>query len=184
MDSYQILKTIHKIGHPVTGTVIGYNQALRQVVLETSSDYKVVLPFDYIFDEDKKFEEGLIPKIGDEIMTVVRNHVEDTLYVSSRPKDLDPVQIQEFKDFYEFTKKNIEGGEINGIVKKVMPFGLFIDIDSQFFGLIDIGHSSFNKGEKLPCNYSEWPKEGDEIKCIIGYFRFHDRQIGLGWIPS
>ena len=61
MDSYQILKTIHKVGHPINGTVIGYEQPINnngmlvgaKVLLETSSDYKVVLPFENIFDKIK-----------------------------------------------------------------------------------------------------------------------------------
>ena len=65
-----------------------------------------------------------------------------------------------------------------------MPFGLFIDIGSPFIGLIDIGHSNFNRGKKLSHNNSGWPKEGDSIKCVIAYYRFNDRQIGLGWTPD
>ena len=30
-----------------------------------------------------------------------------------------------------------------------MPFGLFVDIGAKFIGLIDIGHSSFNKGKNF-----------------------------------
>ena len=192
MDSYQILKSIHKVGHPLTGKVIGYKQPIDhhgmliggEVFLNTSSEYKVVLPYDYLFEERKNFDKTLLPEIGCRIKAVVKNHVDDILYVSSKPSDLEQTEIQKFKEYYKFIEQNKEGRIVKGIVKKIMSFGLFVDIASPFIGLIDIGHSSFNRGKRLSHNNLEWPKEGDRISCIIAYYRFHDRQIGLGWNPN
>lgn len=192
MNSYQVLKSIHKVGHPLTGTVIGYEQPIShhgmliggRVILETSSKYKVVLPYDYLFDEKKEFDKMLLPEIGIQIETVIKNHVDDTLFVSSKPSDLEQTEIQEFRKFYEFIENNKEGKGVKGIVKKVMSFGLFVDIGSPFIGLIDIGHSSFNQGKKLSYDNSEWPIENEAIECVIAYYRFYNRQIGLGWTPK
>jgi hypothetical protein len=192
MDSYQILKSIHKVGHPLKGKVIGYNEPTEhdgipfggQVILKTNSKYQTLLPFECLFDEEKDFNKQLLPQIGSEIETVVRNHVEDTLYVSARPKDLHPTTIKEYQQYYPFIEENQEGKIVEGIVTKSTPFGLFVDIGSQFMGLIDVGHSNFNRGEKLLDEQTNWPEEGDSIKCIIAYFRFDARQVGLGWNPD
>jgi ribosomal protein S1 len=192
MDSYQILKSIHKVGHTIVGIVNGYNEPIKrngiliggQVILKTKSEYQVLLPYDYLFDEKKEFNEELLPKIGSRIETVIKNHVDNSLYVSARPKDLEQSTIQEYKKFYDYIENNKEGQIVVGIVKKVMPFGLFVDLGSEFTGLIDIGHSDFNNGKKLPYDNSKWPKEGDTVRCVIAYYRFHNKQIGLGWIPE
>lgn len=192
MDSYQILKSIHKIGHPLVGKVIGYEEPINhqgmliggKVILDSDSKYKVRLPYECLFDEQKDFDITLLPKPGAQIKTVIKNHVDDTLYVSAKPTDLNQQRIQEYKEFYKFIEENKEGQKVKGIVKKVMPFGLFVDFQSPFLGLIDIGHSSFNGGKKLPYDNSQWPKEGDAIQCIITYYRFDNKQIGLGWVPE
>ncbi|OJJ15377.1 hypothetical protein BKI52_38840 [marine bacterium AO1-C] len=192
MDSYHILKSIHKVGHPMTGTVIGYEPSVNdlgigiggKVLLETNADYEVVIPYHYLFDKENNFDEVHLPEIGAKIKTVIKNHVDNTLYVSSRPSDLEQTEIDKFKSFYRFAEENEEGKRVTGVVKKAMPFGLFVDIGSSFIGLIDIGHTSFSRGEKLPYKNSDWPKENELVNCVIGYYRFHERQIGLGWIPG
>ena len=120
MDSYQVLKSIHKVGHPIEGNVIGYNEPIEhngiliggQVILKTISEYQVLLPYDYLFDEKKNFSEEFLPKIGSEIETVIKNHVDNTLYVSSRPKDLEQSRIREYQEFYDFIEKNKEGQNV------------------------------------------------------------------------
>lgn len=191
MESYQILKSIHKVGHSLTGKVIGYKEPIEyngtciggEVILESNSEFNIILPFDSLFDDMKDFDKSLLPEIGYPIKVVIKNYVDGILYVSSRPSDLDEKEIQNYTHFYDFIEKNIEGKNIDGIVKKVMPFGIFVDIGSEFIGLIDIGHSSFNLGKKLPDDLSKWPKKGDKINCVIAYYRFNNKQIGLGWAP-
>jgi len=192
MESYQILKSIHKVGHSLTRKVIGYKEPIDhngtciggQVILESNSEFNVILPFDYLFDDKMVFDKSLLPEIGHPIKVVIKNYVDDILYVSSRPSDLDEKEIQNYKQFYDFIEKNNEGKSVEGIVKKVMSFGIFVDIGSEFIGLIDIGHSSFNMGKKLPNDLSKWPKKGGKIKCVIAYYRFYNKQIGLGWTPA
>ena len=126
----------------------------------------------------------LIPKIGDSVETVVFNFVDDTLYLSAKPHDLRPETIADWANYYAYIESLNLGDQTTGFVKQAMPFGLFVDLGSPYVGLIDIGHSPFSGGQRLPYDYEEWPKVGDQIRCNIGYFRFHNRQIGLGWIPN
>ena len=169
MDSDQVKKTVYKIGHPLTGTVVGYEQPLNyngllygaKVLLKTSSDYKIVLPFEYLFDEIKDFDASLFPELGRQMELVVMNHINDTLYVSSKPSSLEPEEIQKHKDFYEFMENNKEGSLISGIVTKATHFGLFVDLEAPGIGLVNIVNSKLHGGTKLPFNNSEWPKEGE-----------------------
>lgn len=126
----------------------------------------------------------MIPSIGSKIETVVSNFVDGTLYLSAKPHDLKSSTVQEWRDFYTHISALAVGHEITGIVEKKTSFGLFVNIGSPYVGLIDIGHLSFNRGHELPLDYDAWPKAGDNICCIIAYFRFHGRQIGLGWLPN
>lgn len=190
MDSYQVLKSIHKVGHILVGKVTEHEDLTDEngtliggeITLETTSKYKVVLPYHSIFDTNEDFDKTRLPKPGSQVKTVIKNHVDNILYVSLKPGDLE--QITEYRNFYDFVEKNDEGQIVEGTVKKVVSFGLFVDIGSPFIGLIDIGHSSFNSGKRLSSDSSKWPKEGDSIKCIIAYYRFANKQIGLGWNPD
>lgn len=189
MDSYEILKKVHKVGHPISGIVKGFEKYENLagiescgIELETDSIYQSILPFDNLFDESKPFREELLPPIGSEIKGVVKNHVDNCLYLSAKPSDLDEKQIQGYREFYKYVESIPEGTQKTGTVKLVKPFGIFVDLSLPFIGLIDIGHISFNGGKKLPYDPSLWPKEGESIECVISYFRFDDKQFGLGWI--
>ncbi|UZR99991.1 S1 RNA-binding domain-containing protein [Chondrinema litorale] len=192
MDAYQILKEIHRVGHPLTGTVIGYETPKLingkliggKILLDANLELKVVIPFYDFFDDYNEYDKNLLPKIGAHITTVIKNYVDGMLYVSAKKSDVSEEEICSFKAFYEFVDERKIGEKVTGIVKGVTSFGLFVEIENKHVGLIDIGHYSFNYGERLPVDRLAWPKEGDSINCLIAYFRFHNRQIGLGWLPK
>lgn len=168
----------------MTGKVTGYSASLSRVFLKSNSVYKVVLPIEYLFEDGDKFEKKILPLLGREIEVAVRNHVNDTLYVSARASDLAQEKIQGYRDFYKFIEEKKQGDVIRGTVLEVMPFGVFVDMGSPYFGLIDIGHNSFNRGEQLPLDFTKWPQIGEPINCVISYYRFSNKQIGLGWLPD
>lgn len=86
--------------------------------------------------------------------------------------------------YYDYLDTLTIGAGIQGVVVQARQFGLFINLGGPFLGLIDIGHRSFNGGVPLPADTTNWPKAGDEISCVISYFRLHGQQIGLGWSPT
>ena len=191
MNAYEVLRDIHPIGSPLVGTVTGRTEIEMthgspggHVTLDTSSEFRAILPYDHLTDDHSRFEPELIPNLGSQIATVVFNYVDGTLYLSAKPSDLKSSTIEEWRGFYAYVHTLSIGREISGVVQKAMPFGLFVDICSPYIGLIDIGHSSFNGGHPLPIDHMRWPHVGQSIRCIIGYIRFHNRQIGLGWIPD
>ncbi|MEO0468918.1 MAG: hypothetical protein AAF206_04795 [Bacteroidota bacterium] len=191
MDSYEILKNIHKVGHPVSGVVTGYKMYSSKsdfprchIEVQTNSVYRSVLPFGNLFDEHQAYDKDLLPPIGSTLEMVVSNHSEGTLYLSARPKDLAKTEVQAYKDFYQLIEALETGSTMTGRIEQVRPFGIFVDLGLPFVGLIDVGNSEFNRGVRLPYDHLVWPKEGEHIQCILAYFRFWNRQLGLGWIPE
>lgn len=191
MNAYEVLRDVHQIGSPLVGTVTGhtdidmaYGLPSGHVTLATSSEYRAILPFQHLAEDTSQFNPDLIPPIGSEIAAVVFNFVDGTLYLSAKPDDLKPSTIEQWRAFYAYVHTLRIGCEIIGIVKKVVPFGLFVDIGSPYTGLIDIGHTSFSRGQALPFDHTAWPTVGERIRCTVGYIRFHNRQIGLGWLPD
>lgn len=191
MNAYEVLRDIHQIGSPLVGTVTGRTEIEMShghpgghATLATPSRFRAILPYEHLADEHSGFNSDLIPNLGSQIETVVFNFVDETLYLSAKPNDLKSSTIQEWRDFYTYIGTLSIGQEISGVVERTMPFGLFVNIGSPYIGLVDIGHSSINGGHVLPFDNAKWPKIGDSIRCSIGYIRFHNRQIGLGWLPE
>ncbi|WP_125916713.1 hypothetical protein [Hymenobacter coccineus] len=193
MDSYEVIRTIHKIGHPISGTVLEYRKFETaggfidcHIEIKANSKLKCILSYaDLIEDHNyKMFKESLIPERGTRLDMVVKNCVDNTLYLSAKPSDTNAAQVEKFRDFYKFIDGLEVGAVVKGKVEKVVPFGVFINFSTPYIGLIDIGHIEFNGGKQLPGDFSKWPKEGEIIKCVVSYYRLHSRQIGLGWIPE
>lgn len=191
MDAYETLRHVHHMGSPISGTVVAHSELTMShnvpggyLTLETEFLYPALLIYDYLVDEVASFTPDLIPPIGMRIKAVVRNFVDDKLIVSAKPSDLQESTIRKWQQYYEYIDSLTVGSIIMGVVKGVKPFGLFVDIGGPYTALIDIGHTSFNGGTRLPRDNSQWPKRGMEIRCKVAYFRFHNQQIGLGWMPD
>lgn len=192
MDSWHIIRHVHHIGSPISGIVKAHDELTSgsygvpngNLVVETEFPYRGILPYEHLVDEMPHFSADLIPNVGDTIKAVVFNFNDDTLYLSAKPSDLKVTTIEKWQEYYDYIDTLTVGSTITGIVEKVEPYGIFVNIGSPFIGLIDIGHFQFNGGVRLPRNQTGWPKEGDKIQCNVGYFRLHNQQIGLGWLPE
>ncbi len=190
MNEYEVLRTIYKVGHPISGIVSGYKWHELvdgfhscQIEIETDLAFKAILPYQNLLDDYDYpvFRQELIPTLGTRLDMVVANYVNGTLYLSAKPSDVSAERIAQFKSFYRYIEGLKVGNVITGRVKKAMPCGIFVDLQSPYPGLIDIGHTDFNLGKKLPYDNSKWPQEDELITCIITYFRLHNMQVGLGW---
>lgn len=189
-NSYEILLKCHKVGHPIDCRVIGYDFFDHEefptcdVLVDAKSKFICKIPFNNLFDGLVEFNKKRLPLIGEVLKSVVSNHVDDTLYLSTRPKDISWEEIEKYKDYYRLVDKLEIGEEVTGKVVRVMSFGIFVQLGFEYLGLVDVGHIRFNSGQPLPLDSTKWPNEGDEITCIQSYFRLHSRQIGLGWKPN
>lgn len=184
MEQSEILRYIHKVGSPIKATVIGFDEN-NLILLETGTGYKSVLSPAYLEDLlfiPTSFIPAWLPEIGQEIDTVVYNFVDDRLSLSARPSDLSQTMIQGWQAYYDFLDTLEIGQRVEGVVVSRQPFGILVNLGSAYLGVIDVGHSRFNGGDILPDDMSVWPAQGEEIVCRVSYFRFHEKQVGLGWI--
>jgi ribosomal protein S1 len=177
MNSWEVVRFIHRIGSPIKAMVSGFDEYGR-VLLETGTDYKSILTADSV--EDARSQQLL--EIGEELDTVVFNCVDEILYLSSRAIDVSDQSVEEWQAYYEFIDTLELGVEARGVVASSKAFGIFVDIGAPYIGLIDVGHDRFNEGDRLPDDMSIWPSAGESIDCRVSYFRLHNRQIGLGRI--
>jgi ribosomal protein S1 len=177
MDSWEVLRFIHKIGSPIKAMVSGFDE-YGQILLETGTDYKSIL----IADSVKEARSQQVLKIGEVLDTVVWNCNDGILCLSSRSIDISNQSVEEWQAYYEFIDTLELGTKVRGVVTSSKAFGIFVDIGAPYIGLIDVGHDRFNEGDRLPDDMSIWPSKGESIDCRISYFRLHNRQIGLGWI--
>ena len=191
MNSYEVLLNIHRIGSRISGVVIACDEpdnslgtVSGRVTLQTETAYRALLPYSHMVDQLSSFSPKIIPVVGSRVDAVVFNFVDGTLYLSTKPEDLSDTTIRKWQQYYDYIGSLTIDSTITGTVKHKVPFGLFVNIGSPFIGLIDIGHVRFNGGGQLPYDSADWPNEGDEIQCNVGYFRFHNQQIGLGWLPA
>jgi hypothetical protein len=170
MNQWEVIRYVHKIGSPMKGTVIGFDE--YTVLLETGTGYKSCLCFDSI--EEESLTPTCLPNIGQEINVVVRNFVDGVLYLSAKPSQTSSESIQEWQAYYDLIETLEISSEVTGLVTSVKAFGIFVDIGAPYIGLIDVGHDRFNDGDRLPDDMSIWPAEGEKITCRISYFRLHN----------
>ena len=77
----------------------------------------------------------------------------------------------------EFADKHQEGGIVEGAIKSVTDFGIFIGLEGNIDGLIHLNDISWAEpGEKAIRNY----KKGDEIKAIVLSADPERERISLG----
>jgi hypothetical protein len=161
-----------------------YNIPGGLIHLKTASEYPAVLSYYSMNDDPTEFDASKLPAIGDELNTVVFNFVDGKLHLTAQPGELADTRIEQWRRYYEFIDTISIGDEVTGIVKRMEPFGLFVDIGSEFIGLIDVGHARMVSTSCLPYEQSDWPLVGTRIQCKIEYLRLHNQQIGLGWLPE
>ncbi len=188
MNAYEVLRDVHHLGSRISGTVltreepvIKHGVPFGNLAIKTDSAYPALLGYSALVDHPSMFSPMIIPEVGARIDAVVVNFVDGTLYLSARPSDLKESSVLRYQQYYDYIGTLTVGYVVPGVVKQSVAFGLFVDIGGPFIGLIDIGHTSFNGGDPLPRDRSKWPAVGDEIYCVISYFRFSNQQIGLGW---
>jgi hypothetical protein len=81
MNSYDILKNIHKVEHPMAAVVLSHEKIERNghyfctVEAKANTKFKSIVS---LFGKADEFREELIPKRESSIKTVIKNHVDDT----------------------------------------------------------------------------------------------------------
>ena len=190
IDAWSVVRHTHRLGSCMLGVVssldainVTSDNPGGFIHLQTKSEFPALLPYHSLQDEASMFGESVVPLIGDEIETVVSNFVDGRLYLSAKPQELKISRKQQWLRYYEYIDSVNFGDKVSGIVRQVEPFGLFVDIESEFIGVIDVVHSRLAGGQ-FPQDRSCWPPVGSRIECRFEHPRLHNQQIGLGWSPK
>ena len=182
-EYYNALRFIHPVGLPIRGIVIAHDKYMQRLVLKTSSEYSAVLPYDFLLDNYVSYPD-VLPEIGATIDAIVANYKNGTFYLSAKPADLKEERIEEYREFHRQLDNIGVWGIITATVQAIVHFGIFVDAGLLYPGLIDIGHTRWISGHRLPKDRILWPKPGETVRCIVGGVRFHERQLDLGWLPD
>lgn len=179
-----------RIGLPVSGIVTKITKKRHNEYYSYELKVKIdreitgTLKYTSLVDDSTTFEQQL-PTIGNRVETVVCNHIDQDLYLTTAPSSLSPETIQKYRDFYIYKDQTSLGTIINGTVSSIQPFGVFVNIkEVPFSALIEIVLSKYYPGKPLPYHQSDWPQKGERIRCRVNYFREHNTEIGLGWLPE
>ena len=166
-DQFSVIRYEHKLGSPISGIVSSLDQI--EVIdgsdypsgcihLKTKSLYPTILPYNlsgYGLEDLKNVDSSKFPSIGEKINAVVFNFVDGRLYLTSKPSELLDSRIKKWQQYYNYID-TIEIGEIVlGSVKRKEVFGLFIDIGSEFEGIIDIASSRIENTTQLPLDQNQ-----------------------------
>ena len=74
--------------------------------------------------------------------------------------------------------KYSEGDVVIGKVFAHYEYGAYVNFGEPFYGIITVAHM-YNK----PVNSSEdFPRIGEEVKCVIGAFRLSFRAMNLSYV--
>ena len=82
-----------------------------------------------------------------------------------------------------FAEKNPEGGEVEGEIKNITEFGLFIGLQGDIDGMVHLSDISWNeRGEDAIQNF----KKGDMVKAVVSEVDVEKERISLSilWVET
>jgi len=110
-------------------------------------------------------------KEGDEIEAKVIDVDQMNLKITLSLKQLMPHPWEKVKEKYPI------GSKVNGIVKKIVDYGLFVELEPGVEGLV---HISEMKWGKPPAHPSELVNEGDKVELVVLNVEVEKQRISLG----
>jgi small subunit ribosomal protein S1 len=109
--------------------------------------------------------------IGDEVDAVVLKIDKEGQKISLGLRQLEP------DPWFTIDQKYPVGTKVDGKVRNVTNFGIFVEIEEGIDGLIHISDISWTKRIKHP---SEVVKKGDKVMCVVTNIDKDNRRISLG----
>ena len=120
---------------------------------------------------NKNIHPSKVVKLGDSLEVMILEVDEEKRRISLGMKQLteNPWQV--------FTHKHKEGDKINGTIKSITDFGIFIGLDGGIDGLVHLSDLSWeDTGEEAVRNY----KKGDTIEAVVLSVDAERERISLG----
>lgn len=159
----------YQIGMKVQGTVTGVTDFGAFVEVEPGVEGLIKLS-DMFWG--KKFgKPSSILKVGDKIEVIVLDRNAKEKRMSLGLKQLLPNPLE------ELALKYPKGTKIRGKIKGITDFGLFVEIENGYEGLVHILDVSWSK---LTKNLNEIYKVGDEIDVVVLKIEPEKEKISLG----
>jgi len=112
-----------------------------------------------------------IMKAGDTVETVVLKVDKDNKKISLGYKQILPNPWEELKERYP------EGAVVEGVVKNVADFGVFVDVGEEIDGLVHVSDLSWNARIKNP---GELFKKGDKVRAKVLKVDSEAQKFSLG----
>ena len=109
--------------------------------------------------------------IGEEIECVVLAIQKDDHKISLGLKQIDP------NPWIEYETKYIKDSRHIGVIRDLVPFGVFVELEDNVDGLIHISDLSWTRNVRHP---GELVKKGDKIDVVVLNFDKDERRISLG----
>lgn len=135
--------------------------------VEIKEDVEGLVHFkDYSWDEQPNKQ---MLKKGDDVRYKILEIDRNERRVSCGIKQLEPSPYEELQKRYK------KGAVLDGKITRIAPFGLFVQIEDGFEGLVHISRAPLRKDEKLEDRYNA----GDAVKCILQNIDVDNRKISL-----
>lgn len=112
-----------------------------------------------------------VMKVGDTVEVVILRLEKEHKKISLGFKQLLPNPWEQLRETHP------EGSEVEGVVKNVTDFGVFVDIGGEIDGLVHISDLTWNQRVKHP---GEILKKGDKIRAKVLKVDPHAQKFSLG----
>ncbi len=112
-----------------------------------------------------------VVKVGDELEAQVIGVDQMNLKITLSYKQLQPHPWEKVKEKYPI------GAKVTGIVKKIVDYGFFVELEPGVEGLV---HISEMKWGSPPAHPSELVKEGDKVDLVVLNVEVEKQRISLG----
>ena len=110
--------------------------------------------------------------IGDDVEAVVLSMYVDERKISLGMKQIEPDPWESLEEKYAV------GSRHKGLVRELVPFGAFVELEDGIEGLVHISDLSWTKKVRHP---AEVVKKGEEVEVVIIGFDRNERRIALGF---
>ncbi|GAB4368353.1 MAG: 30S ribosomal protein S1 [Deltaproteobacteria bacterium] len=112
-----------------------------------------------------------VMKVGDTVEVVILRLEKEHKKISLGFKQLLPNPWEQLRETHP------EGSEVEGVVKNITDFGVFVDIGEEIDGLVHISDLTWNQRVKHP---GELLKKGDRVRAKVLKVDPHSQKFSLG----
>ncbi|MBC8204055.1 MAG: 30S ribosomal protein S1 [FCB group bacterium] len=159
----------YPIGAKVTGKIVSITNYGAFVELERGVEGLIHIS-EMSWTQHIKHPSSML-SIGDEVEAIILSLDVQERKISLGLKQTEPDPWETLEEKYLVDSKH------TGIVRDLMPFGAFVELEDGIEGLVHISDLSWTKKVRHP---GEVVKKGDEIEVIILGFDRNERRIALG----